>query len=81
MVFVMTYRCLDITYLCIMNGFSGSLPWLVTMISCTWAAYGASTAFYYNKSKGEQLAKIEKFGIELPIVGFDTNNIDDKPTI
>ena len=78
MVFVMTWKCLDIAYICVMNEFSGSLPWLATMLSCAWAAYGTSTAFYYNKGKVEQVAKIEKFGTESPVVGMETG---ENPTI
>lgn len=78
MVFTLTWKCLDIAYICVTNQFSGSLPWLATMVSCAWAAYGASAAFYYGKSGKEQVAKIEKFGTESPVFGIDTG---DKPTI
>lgn len=78
MVFALTWKCLDIAYICVMNEFSGSLPWLATMVSCAWAAYGASAAFYYGKSGKEQVAKIEKFGTESPVVGVDVSNT---PTI
>lgn len=49
---------------CIDAGFTSSLPWVASMISCAWAAYGVSAAFYYNKSKAEQVKKIEKTGSE-----------------
>lgn len=35
------------------RGFLGSLPWVTTMMTASWSAYGASAAFYYNKSKAE----------------------------
>lgn len=63
--------------MCIQNGFNGSLPWVVTMVSTAWAAYGTSAAFYYNKSKAEQTKKIEMTGSE-----YSTKiNCLDQPTI
>lgn len=34
-------------------GFSGALPWVTTMVTSAWAAYGVSAAAYYNKAKAE----------------------------
>lgn len=34
-------------------GFLGSLPWVTTMLTASWSAYGASAAFYYSKAKAE----------------------------
>ena len=31
----------------------GTLPWIATMVTAAWGAYGASAAFYYNKAKAE----------------------------
>ena len=64
--------------LCIVNEYTGGLPWISTMVSSAWVAYGTSVSFYYNKGKAEQVAKIDKIGIEAPAVGIDTG---DKPTI
>jgi len=33
--------------------FSGSLPWIATMVTAAWGAYGTSAACYYNKAKAE----------------------------
>jgi len=35
------------------NNFSGSLPWIATMVTAAWGAYGTSAACYYNKAKAE----------------------------
>lgn len=40
------------------------------MMSCAWAAYGVSVAFYYNKSKAEQVKKIEATGKEYEVLEF-----------
>ncbi len=52
----LTYKGISIAEACIAEGFSGSLPWVATMVSCAWAAYGSSAGFYYNKSKAENTA-------------------------
>lgn len=39
--------------LAIAADFAGSLPWIATMVTAAWTAYGASAAFYYNKTKAE----------------------------
>lgn len=77
-VFYLTINGVELAHLCIINNFSGGLPWITTMLSCAWAAYGVSVSFYYGKSGKEQVAKIEKFGVESPVVGMETG---DKPTI
>lgn len=46
-------------YLSITSDYSGSLPYLTTMITSVWAAYGASISFYQNKSGKENVKKIE----------------------
>ncbi len=52
----LTYKGIHLAELCVKTGFSASLPWVATMVSCAWAAYGASAGFYYNKSKAENTA-------------------------
>lgn len=79
--FVVLYlvkHCVELAFLAVQNQFSGALPWITTMITQAFAAYMASAACYYHKSGKEQVAKIEKFGIESPVIGID---IGDKPTI
>ena len=42
-----------IALVCILRGFTGSLPWLAAMVAFPWTAYGVSQAFYYKKSTKE----------------------------
>lgn len=71
----LTYEGVQVAKMCVWNGYSGSLPWVATMVSAAWAAYGTSAAFYYNKGKAEQIKKLEITGSEYSCDG------DDAPTI
>lgn len=54
----LTYHGVQLGYLCVERGFSGSLAFVTTLLSCAWGAYGTSVAFYYNKAKAENQLKI-----------------------
>lgn len=53
LVWVTTLICLFFGYLCIVKGYLGSLPWITSIISASYAAYGVSQACYYKKSEKE----------------------------
>lgn len=53
LVWITTLACLYFGYLCIVSNSISSLPWISSIIVSIYAAYGASQAFYYNKSKAE----------------------------
>ena len=36
------------------SGFMGTLPWIATMVTAAWGAYGTSAACYYAKAKAEK---------------------------
>lgn len=42
-----------LAFICVLNGYLGTLPWLAAMVSFPWTAYGVSQVFYYQKSKAE----------------------------
>ena len=50
LIWVVTIGMMFIALLCIVLGFTGSLPWLAAMVAFPWTAYGVSQAFYYKKS-------------------------------
>lgn len=60
LVLYVTYRVLGFIDRSIDNSFTGSLPYLTTLIGAVWGAYGTSISFYYNKAKTENKIKIEK---------------------
>lgn len=74
----LTYKGVYLAELCIINQYTGSLPWIATMLVSAWGAYGVSVAFYYNKSKAEQLTKIETTGSEY---SYKNPQEYDEPTI
>jgi hypothetical protein len=51
----LTFKGVRLAEMCVEKSFTGSLPWVATMVSCAWAAYGTSAGFYYNKSKAENV--------------------------
>ena len=48
-----TVEGFSLARLAVTANFAGSLPWIATMVTAAWGAYGASAAFYYNKAKAE----------------------------
>lgn len=53
LIWIMTIAFIALAFICVFNGYLGTLPWLAAMVSFPWGAYGMSQAFYYNKSKAE----------------------------
>lgn len=53
LIWVVTIGMMFIALVCIIRGFTGSLPWLAAMVAFPWTAYGVSQAFYYKKSTKE----------------------------
>ena len=53
LIWIMSLTFLILAFVCIYQGYVGSLPWLSSMVAFPWTAYGASQAFYYRKSTVE----------------------------
>ena len=53
LIWIVTLAFIVLAFICIVNEYTGELPWLAVLCSCAWAAYGVSQACYYNKSKAE----------------------------
>ncbi len=58
LVLYVTHRVLGFISVSIESNFTGSLPYLTTLIGAVWGAYGTSISFYYNKAKAENKIKI-----------------------
>lgn len=89
---ILTIGILSLVWYSISLEFDGAFPYLTTMVSVAWAAYGTSTAFYYNKAKTENKIKLMNMGADKDIVmsepyinntkentdySSSNNNIDD----
>lgn len=59
---ILTIKILSLIELSIRSQFDGLFPYLTTLVSVAWAAYGTSVSFYYNKAKLENKIKLEKLG-------------------
>ena len=53
LIWLLTFAFIALAFLCVIKGYTGSLPWLSVTLTGAWTAYGVSQAFYYNKSKAE----------------------------
>lgn len=53
LIWIMTLAFIALAFICVFNGYLGTLPWLAAMVSFPWGAYGVSQAFYYRKSQAE----------------------------
>ena len=85
LVWYSTVKLLNFAEESIRSAYTGSLPYITTLVGAIWAAYGVSVAFYYNKAKAENL---NRFGIadyedistlkekEQQNDGYTTNNLE-----
>ena len=46
-----TYQGFALARLAVASGFMGTLPWIATMVTAAWGAYGTSAACYYAKAE------------------------------
>ena len=51
-----TYEGFALAHLAVTSDFAGTLPWIATMVTAAWGAYGTSAACYYGKAKAENTA-------------------------
>lgn len=69
LLWVLTLGMMGLAYLCIINGYLGTLPWLAAMVAFPWTAYGVSQTMYYRKSEKENT----KGGIKFESVMAEVN--------
>lgn len=53
LIWISTIALIALAYVCVLQGFTGSLPWLSAMVGLPWTAYGFSQVYYYKKSIAE----------------------------
>ena len=50
LIWITSLLYIGLAFFCILQGYTGSLPWITASASLPWAAYGVSQVFYYKKS-------------------------------
>lgn len=53
LIWIETIAFLVLAFICILKGYTGSLPWLTSFSALPWTAYAISQGCYYNKAKSE----------------------------
>lgn len=53
LLWIVTIGCLVLSWKCISNGYTGSLPWLSAMVGLPWTAHGVVCSFYLNMAKSD----------------------------
>lgn len=70
LIWIVTIAFIVLAYICIVNGFDASLPWLTAMAGFPWTAYGVSQVYYYKKAEAENT----KDGVKFESVMAELNN-------
>ncbi len=53
LLWVVTIGGLVLAFYCIILGYTGSLPWISSMVGLPWAAHGTVCSFYMNMAKSD----------------------------
>jgi len=72
LLWVVTIGGLGLAGLCIIKGYTGSLPWLSAMVGLPWSAHGVVCSFYLTMAKSDhksggitfEAAAANNFGVE-----------------
>ena len=70
LIWITSLLYIALAFFCIIQGYTGSLPWITASASLPWAAYGVSQVFYYKKSMLENT----KGGIKYDTVMKELDN-------
>ena len=77
LLWIVTIGGLLLAAYCIYSGFTGSLPWLASMVGLPWTAHGVVCSFYLNMAKSDH----SEGGITFESAkakGFMTEPVDSK---
>lgn len=53
LLWIVTISGILLAFLCVRLGYTGSLPWISSMVGLPWAAHGTVCAFYLNMAKSD----------------------------
>ena len=76
LIWISTIALIALAYVCVLQGFTGSLPWLSAMVGLPWTAYGFSQVYYYKKSMAENTKDGIKYESVLSTLTNSSSNDD-----
>lgn len=79
LIWITTLAFVFLAFLCVEKGYLGSLPYVTTLVGVIWGAYGASQAFYYNKSKAENTVNGIKYETTMAEI-LSSTTASEEPT-
>ena len=53
LLWIVTLAGVILAFICVYNGYTGSLPWISSMVGLPWAAHGTVCSFYLNMAKSD----------------------------
>lgn len=56
LLWIVTISGIALAFICVWRGYTGSLPWISSMVGLPWAAHGTVCAFYLNMAKSDHRA-------------------------
>ena len=65
LLWIVTIGGLLLAFYCIFKGYTGSLPWIGSMVGLPWTAHGVICSFYMNKSFFREKPNREKIANKL----------------
>ena len=82
LIWITTLAFLTLAFICVFNGYLGSLPWLTAMAALPWAAYAVSQGCYYSKSKAQNVQggityETALRGMEEPVISDDFSQFEN----
>lgn len=78
LLWIVTICGIILAFICVHNGFLGTLPWISALVGLPWSAHGVVCSFYLNMSKSDH----QKGGITYELAMNDNGIVvSDETTI
>lgn len=77
LLWIVTISGIALAFMCIYNGYLGTLPWISALVGLPWSAHGVVCSFYLNMAKSDH----SQGGITYELAMKEADNIGDTPTI
>ena len=77
LLWIVTISGIALAFMCVYNGYLGTLPWISALVGLPWSAHGVVCSFYLNMAKSDH----SQGGITYELAMKEADNIGDTPTI